>query len=41
MTKMKQKEGGLGIKKAMVLLKEMLEPLPDYTCSYIRGILKR
>jgi hypothetical protein len=36
---MKQKDGDKGIDKNTDLLKDMLEPLPGYTCSYVRGIL--
>jgi len=38
---MKQKDGDKGIDKNTDLLKEMLEPLPGYTCSYIHSILER
>jgi hypothetical protein len=36
---MKRNDGNKGIGINTDLLKEMLEPLPGYTCSYIRGIL--
>jgi len=38
---MKRNHGDEGITKATELLKEMLEPLPGYMCSYIRSILAR
>jgi hypothetical protein len=41
MARMKQEDGEKGIKKVMDLLNELLEPLPGYTCSYIRSILAR
>jgi hypothetical protein len=36
---MKRNNGNKGIDINTDLLKEMLEPLPGYTCSYIRAIL--
>ncbi|MCU0576725.1 MAG: hypothetical protein MUD15_07885 [Desulfobacterota bacterium] len=36
---MKQKDGNEGIDINTDLLREMLEPLPGYTCSYVRSIL--
>jgi hypothetical protein len=38
---MKRNNGNKGIDINTDLLKEMLEPLPGYTCSYIRSILGR
>ena len=38
---MKRNDGNKGIDINADLLKEMLEPLPEYTCSYIRSILAR
>jgi len=41
MARMKQAGGEPAVDRAAALLQEMLEPLPAYTCSYVRGILKK
>jgi len=41
MAMMKRNDGNKGIGINADLLKEMLEPLPGYTCSYVRSILTR
>ena len=38
---MRQQDGNKSIEINTDLLKEMLEPLPGYACSYIRGILAK
>ncbi len=39
MTVMRREGGDKAVEKATGLLREMLEPLPGYVCSYARGIL--
>jgi hypothetical protein len=38
---MKQKGGVKATEKATILLKDLLEPLPSYMCSYVRSVLKK
>jgi hypothetical protein len=38
---MKQKGGAKAIDEATILLKDLLEPLPSYMCSYVCSVLKK